>query len=385
MAKISKFERKDGTIMYRTNVYLGIDEKTGKRKTTTISKSSRKELDLAVAKLKLDVEESGFSQNSKKLRFKDIYKLWLEQYQHNVKESTLNKTMEIFENHILPTFEDVYIEKIDVFLVQKSVNEWYKSLTKFKVIKNYLSTVMDYAISLQIIERNPCKWVNIPKKKKSTSFSEEDSENFWSKEELEQFLKQLEKETNPMVLPLFRVLAFTGMRKGELLALTWSDINFKDANIRINKTLTRGLNNVLIIQEPKTTSSARIIPIDDRTLNILSEWNKVQKKDFLKFGFNTLKPKQLVFPNIKNEFLSPTKVGKYMDRIINQCENLQRITPHGLRHTHVSLLFEAGANVKEVQTRLGHADANVTLNIYAHVSKQKKEETANKFANYIAL
>ena len=108
-------------------------------------------------------------------------------------------------------------------------------------------------------------------------------------------LKQLEKETNPMVLPLFRVLAFTGMRKGELLALTWSDINFKDANIRINKTLTRGLNNVLIIQEPKTTSSARIIPIDDRTLNILSEWNKVQKKDFLKFGFNTLKPKQLVF------------------------------------------------------------------------------------------
>lgn len=74
-----------------------------------------------------------------------------------------------------------------------------------------------------------------------------------------------------------------------------------------------------------------------------------------------------------------------MDRIINQCENLQRITPHGLRHTHVSLLFEAGANVKEVQTRLGHADANVTLNIYAHVSKQKKEETANKFANYIAL
>lgn len=115
---------------------------------------------------------------------------------------------------------------------------------------------------------------------------------------------------------------------------------------------------------------------------ILKSWKKTQKEDYLKFGFNTLSPTQLIFPNIKNTIMQPPKVGKYLDRIIEKF-GLKRITPHGLRHSHCSILFEAGATIKEVQDRLSHSDIHTTMNIYAHVSKKAKENTTEKFANYV--
>ncbi|HCU0710950.1 TPA: tyrosine-type recombinase/integrase, partial [Enterococcus faecalis] len=74
---------------------------------------------------------------------------------------------------------------------------------------------------------------------------------------------------------------------------------------------------------------------------------------------------------------------KFILQVLNKNKELKYITTHGFRHTHCSLLFEAGASIKEVQERLGHSDVHTTLNIYAHVSKQIKAETANKFADYV--
>jgi site-specific recombinase XerD len=91
---------------------------------------------------------------------------------------------------------------------------------------------------------------------------------------------------------------------------------------------------------------------------------------------------QLIFPNTKNEFMSPTKPDKVLEKII-QRNDLKRITVHGFRHSHCSILFEAGASIKEVQDRLGHSDIKVTMNIYAHVTEKAKEKTAEKFAKYV--
>lgn len=194
----------------------------------------------------------------------------------------------------------------------------------------------------------------------------------------------LAKEDDPKVYTLFRILAFSGMRKGEALALTWNDINFKDGTVTISKTLTRGEGNRLIIQTPKTANSKRIISLDGQTLEILKQWRITQKKTYFMLGYNTMKKGQLVFSNQKNELLQPSVTRKY---IVAVCEKygLKQITTHGFRHTHCSLLFEAGASIKEVQDRLGHSDIKTTMNIYAHVTKNRKDETAQKFANYLGF
>ncbi|MFC7688160.1 site-specific integrase [Ureibacillus sp. GCM10028918] len=205
--------------------------------------------------------------------------------------------------------------------------------------------------------------------------------NYYTKEQLIEFLQCLEKEDNIKSYTLFRLLAYSGMRKGEALALTWNDVNFKDNEIRINKALSRGENN-LYVKTTKTKSSIRTIPMDKKTIDILQQWKKLQKQDNLMLGKNALQPKQLVFSNENNDYLQPTKTRKWM-RQVQQKYNLEKITTHGLRHTHCSLLFEAGASIKEVQERLGHSDIKTTMNIYTHVTKKAKEATAEKYSIYM--
>lgn len=105
---------------------------------------------------------------------------------------------------------------------------------------------------------------------------------------------------------------------------------------------------------------------------ILKTWRKKQKQDYLVLGFNTIKSDQLVFSNEKNEYLQPTKTRKWLLHV-QEKYGLKTITTHGLRHTHCSLLFEAGVNIKEVLDRLGHSDVKTTMNIYAHVTEKAKE------------
>lgn len=219
---------------------------------------------------------------------------------------------------------------------------------------------------------------------KKTDTTKESEVNFYSKEELELFFNCLEKENDYQIYTLFRLLAFSGTRKGELLALTWNDIDFKNNTIKINKAVSRGLNSRLLIKAPKTKSSVRDISIDTITMKILKQWRLIQKENYLKLGFNTLKSNQLVFSNNNNEFFQPTKTREWLEKIIIK-NDLKRITTHGFRHTHCSLLFEAGATIKEVQDRLGHSDIQTTMNIYTHVTDKAKEQTADKFAKYVSF
>jgi len=132
---------------------------------------------------------------------------------------------------------------------------------------------------------------------------------------------------------LFRLLAFSGCRKGEILALTWDDINFKKNTINITKTLTFGLENKLIVQPPKTEKSKRNLNMDEKTMQIMKEWKKRQAQDMLMLGHNTMNKNQLVFTNLKNKYINPQRIGQIIEKFCSKI-NHKVITPHGFRHTH---------------------------------------------------
>lgn len=168
---------------------------------------------------------------------------------------------------------------------------------------------------------------------------------------------------------------------GCALALTWKDINFETKEIRIVKAISRGKDSKLYL---KTTKNGvlRTISIDDQTLYLLSTWKSEQRKIYLKNGFNTANKKQLIFSNKYNSFIQPVQTQKWLNKVLFNYK-LPPITTHGLRHTHCSLLFEAGATIKEVQERLGHTDVKTTMDIYTHVTKKTKAGTIEKFDTFM--
>jgi len=172
------------------------------------------------------------------------------------------------------------------------------------------------------------------------------------------------------------------MRKGEALALTWADIDFKNGEININKALGQGEGQKLYPKAPKT-GKPRKIEMDEATMIILKEWKKKQQQIYLMLGYNTLSKEQLVFSNTRNSFIQPTKTNDWLKSILRNTE-LPYVSTHAFRHTHCSLLFEAGVSIKAVQDRLGHADIQTTMNVYAHVMPEAKTEAVNKFSDYMS-
>ena len=374
---------KDGSNRYMFQAYLGTDEMTGKRiRVTRQGFVTRKDAQLELSRLKLEVADGGFQKKNYET-FGELYEMWFENvYRGTVKESTRVKTVQLFNNHILPAFKDLRVEKITVVYCQKMVNEWSGKLTKQKTMTNYVKRILDYAINLGMIKDNPMKKVIQPRI--SEDITEGRKISFYEKEDLEKFLNGVKEHPNPRWFPLFRLLAFTGMRKGEALALQWKDINFVEGSLRINKGLARGEDNTLIIQTPKTRASVRTLSLDPITIGILKEWRVRQATDYIKLGMNTNSPNQYVFTNLKNEFVQHANLTQVMNRTIKMY-NLPKIVVHNLRNTHCSLLFEAGASIQAVKERLGHSDIQTTMNIYSAVTKGEKEKTADLFAKHVGF
>lgn len=378
------YTKKNNEKCYMFKVYCGVDPLTGKEQyTTRRGFKTKKEADLALARIKLEINKGEF--NKRKVEtYADIYELWITQYEKTVEESTFIKTAGIFRNHILPALGAYKIDKMNVDVCQRHVNEWASKLKKYRMVKSYASKVIDFAIKHGYIKTNPFTLVEMPKKLKKISIDDEDVfENFYTKEQLIEFLRCMEQENNFKAFVLFHLLAYSGMRKGEALALTWKDIDFNKNEIRINKAISRGKDNKLYVKTTKT-GIVRTIKIDHKTMAILKKWKKQQREDYLVLGFNTLQPNQLVFSNEQNEFLQPTKTRKWLEHVLTKYQ-LPKITTHGFRHTHCSLLFEAGFSIKEVQDRLGHSDAQTTMNIYAHLSEHAKDEAIDKLEKFMSM
>lgn len=267
---------------------------------------------------------------------------------------------------------------------QKMKNEIAETIASVNDIKIQANQVFKYTLKMDIISKNPMEHVTIPKQQKDLLINntEVDERNYWTKEEIKKFLSITKNEISFRDHVLFHLLIFTGARKGELLALTWDDIDFGNGSIRLWKTLFQA-NGKHLFQTPKTKKSKRLISIDPKTLTLLKKWRITQKEECLAHG-GIAEENNIVFTRHDGTPLRLAYLNEKLNILIKK-HKLHPITIHVLRHTHASLLFESSASIKEVQERLGHTDIKMTMNIYTHVTNTLKEQTAAKFNKYIEL
>lgn len=382
MATITSYKNTKGTF-FKIKGYLGIDPMTGKQ--VNIEKKgfvTRKEANLYLSNALQALNDNSYIKNSKTLKYQEVYEEWLEIYKQGVKESTLFKTMTMFKLHILPVFSNYRINLISTALLQKTANEWHSNFKNYKKMINYTFAVFNHAYRMGYISSNPKDKFVMPKKVQE---QQDEELKYYTKEELVQLFDYLEQDTSLEWVSFFRLLAFTGIRKGECLALTWNDIDFINQTLTINKTIATGVNYKQKIQTPKTLESYRTISLDDNTLQLLRKWKIEQAKQLLVFGYNSLNSNQLLFCKLdKNKMYSLSKPRSVLKNVCSR-HNFKMIHIHGFRHTHASLLFESGITMELVKERLGHSDIQTTVNIYTHVTQKNKDKTAKKFANYMGI
>ncbi|CAM3933261.1 site-specific integrase [Mesobacillus zeae] len=390
MANIKKYTKKDGTTAYMFNAYLGKDPLTGKKKRTTRRGfKTKKEANVALSKILVEVDEHGLRQNDQ-MTFQEVFEEWFKQHRREVKPTTVYAMESKFSRRILPVFGLYKMKDISRSHCQKAINVWAQELKTFNDYKIQANLVFRYAMKMDIIKRNPMDYVTLPKLKHEMEYNAELEEKkyYYTREELRSFLKAIQDDT--MAYTMFRLLAFTGARKGELYALHWSDVDFHLKTISLKKTLIH-LNGKKHLQTSKTKASRRVVSVDDETLSLLKKWRSKQIQLYLTlqlaapFQSDDKQPVFTVYNQLKNEmdYCRLAYLNEKLERIYQKNPELPQINVHAFRHTHASLLFAAGASIKDVQARLGHTDIQTTMDIYTHVTDEAKEKTAEMFQKYM--
>lgn len=380
MTKIEKYKKKNGAVAYKFRIYIGVDS-NGKQKYIRRSGfNTRKDALVELTKIEQNKELT-----TNRLKFSDVYKEWVSEYEHTVRTVTYNRTIDLFRIHILPILGSEYLDTLSLRSCQQILNKWSNQYVNFKVLKSYSQQVLDYAVKQNIIAKNYMKEATLPRKKENIQLlgasSKDISKKFYTKTELIHFLAIVEEHYDYMLFTAFRLLAFTGLRKSELHALRWSDI-INNQSIIVNKSLTT-IRRVQYIADTKSNSSNRVIDLDQKTIDILAQWKVIQQARYSRVTDNHLIfTRDIPLKKIKDVAFDADYLNRALHRITTDYQ-IEKITIHGFRHTHASLLFESGATIKEVQSRLGHAHSEVTLEIYTHVSTDLKRQTALRLSEYI--
>lgn len=377
---IKEYMTNGGKKRYKFSIYVCKDKSTGdsiqirKRGYKTLEEAKKAYLDY-----QNDIISGEYNPNvDAHIKFNKFIDEWLPIYRPTVKESTYATTLRIIDNHIRKELGECFLDRINVRTCDKAVKKWFKnSPIVFKRYVMYTSKILDYAISLELIKSNPMRKVILPKVKRE----HKEFDQFYTKSELDDFLFWA-KDYSFKAYAFFRLLAYSGIRKGEALALTWKDIDLAHNTITIERTESKGINDRLMITTPKTSNAYRTIHVQHETLQVLTEWRRQQTGNLIRLGENVFNPEQLVFSNTNNQLLDPYTVDKW-NRAICSKHHLRRIKVHGFRHTHASLCFEAGLSMEDVKNRLGHAKISTTMDVYTHVTKTKEQQSADKFNRFM--
>ena len=371
---IKKYLTKDGETRYMLQAYLGVDPFTGKqRRTTRRGFKTQKEAKKAERELLLSIEENGFTDHSSKPTFEEVANLWLESYETTVKPTTYQNTQKYLNILIKDYFSDIRIESISVSMMQQIVLKLSKRYTAYSLYLSVVNRVFKFAMSLGIVQANPVDRIIRPKQQPPKS-----EKIALTKEELNQFLTLAKEHARPVLYAAWHTLAYTGLRKGELLGLEWSDIDLDNKVISVQHNLVM-VNGKYRIQSPKTRKSIRKITIDDITASVLKSWKLEQKKLFFKNG---VKNSNIVFSGSSGEYLDKSHFRVSLKKFLKRYD-LPAITVHGLRHTHASLLFEAGVEPKTISDRLGHANIQTTLDMYTHLNDNQRSDVADRLLKFL--
>lgn len=385
MATFKQYTKKNGDKLWMFTTFLNYDYVTGKQRNTTRRNfKTKKEAQQALNRL-LSNPEGNLQQTVTTLE--EVYNLWFEVYKTTVKETTYLQTDHRMKKYVLPTFGVIKLERLDLKTAQKMVNDWSKKFGMYTKLLLYVSKVCDHAVTLEIIDSNPFKKVTKPKQ----VVVKKHSLKYYTKEQLELFMKTVDQRVSQVSdkaliqkyyaefdAAVFRLLAYSGMRIGEALALSWEDINFEDKIVDINKNLSQTKDS-FVVSTTKTRSSNRIITLDDKTLYILKKWRLRQRELLLTNGVTQI---NFIFTGYTGEMVYRTDVYQRSKRLADKA-GLQNIGCHGFRHTHATILFEAGISPKEIQNRLGHSDISMTLDTYTHLTKHMEKSTVDKLMKYM--
>jgi len=236
----------------------------------------------------------------------------------------------------------------------------YMHVTLHKALKN--------AVKMGIIIRNPADAVEVPKQKSREM-------QIMNESEIHIFLEYAKYTP---YYALFYTALFTGMRRSELLALRWSDVDLALCQLYISRTVHRLQNGEIIFSVPKTSKSKRMVNLSPSTAITLREHRAQQ--EMIK-GYS-LSDDDLVFSQYDGKLLLPDSVTHAWKSLANRI-GLKGIRLHDARHTHASLMLKQGIHPKVVQERLGHASIKITLDVYSHVAPGIQRAAANKFDDIV--
>lgn len=288
--------------------------------------------------------------------FSNLVKHYYEFIESRLKLTTIENKKTLIDLKILPYFGDMPLNDIEPATVMKWQNELISkgyAPTYLKSIHNQLSAIFNFAMKFYKHNSNPARVCGSMGKKDADSF------DFYTLEEFEKFIAGFENE--PTVLLMLEILFWTGIRIGELFALTPSDLNFITFSMTIDENFQRHKGQDLI-QIPKTYSSYRRITLPESLSDKIHEYIK---------RLHDIKDNEFIFTASKSYLHTKMTKGAKM-------ANIKRISVHSLRHSHASHLIELGFSPLIIKERIGHKDIKTTLQTYAHLYPNKDVEVADK-------
>ncbi|MEH7403352.1 tyrosine-type recombinase/integrase [Gottfriedia acidiceleris] len=384
MASFQKYSTKQGQFwLFITEG--GTDPKTGKRKQIKRRRfKTKKEAQIAAAQLEQEIA-SGTYIKEQNIIFKDFVQEWLKLYAKRAKISSV-RGREKQTIRLNDYFSNIKMKDISRTMYQNAINDLFERGYAPNTLDGIHSAgrmIFKKAVELQIITSDPTEYFVMPKRIATVEEVEQEKQRvkYLEKEELKLFLDTAKEKGLDNDYMSFLLLAYSGIRSGELLALQWKDIDFVNNTISVTKTLYNPNNNSreYTLLPPKTHGSIRTIKMDENVIKELKK-HKSEQNELKMVIRNQYVDKGFVFAD---EYGYPSfnkRIQNRMKRLVKLSGITKSVTPHSFRHTHTSLLIEAGVGVKEVQQRLGHSDINTTMDIYAHMTKNMEEKASQKFS-----
>ena len=292
------------------------------------------------------------------MSFSSMVSLYMEDCKARLKPTTYEGKEFLFNAHVLPFFRSMPINTITATTIRKWQTEMISKKNKYsatylKAIHNQVSAIFNYASKYYKLAENPARVCGSMGKKNA------DAMKFWMIDEFSQFVSTVEDKL--MSKTIFNLLFWSGMRSGELLALTLNDFDFDAQTVSISKNYARVKRQDYILP-PKMPKSKRKITLPPFLCDIVKEY--VEK-------LVCYDPGHRLFNVTKNYIRS---------EMVRGCKKsgVKKIRVHDLRHSHASLLIEMGFSPLLLSERLGHEDIKTTLQTYSHLYPNKQAEVAEK-------
>ena len=376
MSRHKTGEQKDG-IAKRGSSYSYIvrvkDPETGISKQKWISGFATKEEAKSARDRARSESRDGVFVSPTKITVEEHFEEWWEIKRSKVKPTTAENYRFILDRYILPKFGSQLLKELSSAKIEKVLIELIQDLSEstVRLVSIVLSQGLERAVKERRLAFNPAKGIERPKGKKR-------SVTPYTSNELKNLLEALESHR---LFAFFRLLAYTGARRGEVLALRWSDLDFEKATLTISKNRTR-IGKMIIEQDStKGGDGKRELQLDFETLRLIKDHRRRQIEERMKAG-SLWQEANYIFAQENGLPLDPSTPYHIFKKTAKKL-GLRPESLHSIRHLHATELLNSGAGVHLVKDRLGHSDISTTLRIYAHIRPEQKQEVADLFARAI--